>query len=86
MLSFSVAVVNKVELGLDQKLSMPDVSVTEICSVIARAHNLNYFFFIDVVDKVEWFYFEVYKLFPVLSVIHKARVATHCYHSLPHTT
>lgn len=27
MLSFSVAVVNKVEIGLDQKLSMPDVSL-----------------------------------------------------------
>ena len=26
MLSFSVAVVDKVEVGLDQKLSMPDVS------------------------------------------------------------
>lgn len=26
ILSFSVAVVNKVEIGLDQKLSMPDVS------------------------------------------------------------
>lgn len=26
MLSFSIAVVNKVEIGLDQKLSMPDVS------------------------------------------------------------
>lgn len=25
MLSFSIAVVNKVEIGLDQKLSMPDV-------------------------------------------------------------
>ena len=47
---------------------------------------LELFVFIDVVDKVEWFYFEVCKLFPVLSVIHKARVATHLYHSLPHTT
>uniref|UniRef100_A0A3B5AWE7 NPC intracellular cholesterol transporter 1 n=1 Tax=Stegastes partitus TaxID=144197 RepID=A0A3B5AWE7_9TELE len=28
MLSFSIAVVNKVEIGLDQKLSMPDVSPT----------------------------------------------------------
>lgn len=27
ILSFSIAVVNKVEIGLDQKLSMPDVSV-----------------------------------------------------------
>lgn len=27
MLSFSIAVVNKVEIGLDQKLSMPDVSL-----------------------------------------------------------
>ena len=27
MLSFSVAVVNKVDVGLDQKLSMPDVSL-----------------------------------------------------------
>lgn len=26
MLSFSIAVVDKVEVGLDQKLSMPDVS------------------------------------------------------------
>lgn len=27
MISFSIAVVNKVDVGLDQKLSMPDVSV-----------------------------------------------------------
>lgn len=27
MLSFSIAVVNKVEIGLDQTLSMPDVSL-----------------------------------------------------------
>lgn len=26
MLSFSIAVINKVDIGLDQKLSMPDVS------------------------------------------------------------
>lgn len=26
MLSFSIAVMNKVDIGLDQKLSMPDVS------------------------------------------------------------
>lgn len=27
MLSFSIAVVNKVEIGLDQRLSMPDVRI-----------------------------------------------------------
>lgn len=39
MLSFSIAVVNKVEIGLDQKLSMPDVSlytfyIVNVCSWI----------------------------------------------------
>lgn len=28
LLSFSIAVTNKVEIGLDQKLSMPDVSMS----------------------------------------------------------
>lgn len=34
MLSFSIAVVNKVEIGLDQKLSMPDVSFMYTISTI----------------------------------------------------
>ncbi len=37
MLSFSIAVVNKVEIGLDQTLSMPDVSLCSFyhnCSVL----------------------------------------------------
>lgn len=45
MLSFSIAVVNKVEIGLDQKLSMPDVSffvsVITVCSWIGSVHCLS---------------------------------------------
>ena len=42
MLSFSIAVVNKVEIGLDQKLSMPDVSLNCIYGLLVdTAHILS---------------------------------------------
>lgn len=37
MLSFSIAVMDKVEIGLDQKLSMPDVRLCSSSYIIA--HN-----------------------------------------------
>lgn len=41
MLSFSIAVVNKVEIGLDQKLSMPDVSPNALKTAHTLAKNYN---------------------------------------------
>ena len=48
ILSFSIAAVNKVEIGLDQKLSMPDVSCCGFChsgvrdvGEKKRCHSLN---------------------------------------------
>lgn len=36
MLSFSIAVVNKVEIGLEQTLSMPDVRIYTILHIVDR--------------------------------------------------
>lgn len=44
MLSFSIAVVHKVDIGLDQKLSMPDVSVHSQCCC-----TQNLFFFCTLI-------------------------------------
>lgn len=48
MLSFSIAVVNKVEIGLDQKLSMPDVS---LCSFYQKC------VFMDCLVDTAWIFF-----------------------------
>lgn len=55
MLSFSIAVVNKVEIGLDQKLSMHDVSLNCV-------HGL-------LVDTAQILSLSVFFLFPLLFFI-----------------
>ena len=51
VLSFSIAVVNKVEIGLDQKLSMPDVSlncVYGLLEITAQILSLSVVFLISL--------------------------------------
>lgn len=49
MLSFSIAVVDKVEIGLDQKLSMPDVRLCSspyLIAHIASPHTATIYLFL----------------------------------------